>query len=177
MEQTYYLHINGIDPFLWRTVPTCLKGGAGQLPLRLRGGLAIDFLGHKLQRRAPLEPSKTLKVRMPASWRPPDGAAAPGGAGGASGSGAGGGGAEGDLGETPLRQMLRHAQELGVEPFWLAARWCPKGKRPEDPQPSAEEIEAASGHASRGSDDPAGLLVGVHRDFLMCLLFYPFMEE
>lgn len=48
--------------------------------------------------------------------------------------------------------------------------------RPEDPQADAASIRAASGRARPGGDEPAGLLGDVHRDFLLCSLFYPFRQ-
>jgi hypothetical protein len=46
---------------------------------------------------------------------------------------------------------------------------------PSDPQPTELEIQRASGR-ELAADEPAGMLEGVHRDFLLCVLFYPFKD-
>lgn len=236
MEETYYFHLHGVDNFIWRSLPPALRGASvphGDMPAILKGGLEIDFLGHKLRRRPTLQtPQQPLKVKLPAGVtvkppstpmptpqgsasgpggasgsgvgagpsgsrtggtpRPPSGGRggepsggqtpwtpAPGGAAGlGAGLGPGGDGVNGgcDVEECSLRQLLRVACDSGVQPFWLAARWTPKGMRPEDPQPTEAEILAASGRAVASGDEPAGLLEHVHKDFLMCLLFYPFKD-
>jgi hypothetical protein len=196
LGQTYYFHIYGVDPFLWESLPDALRGGRGEpRPPGLQGGLEIDFLGHRLRRGdalawpaaggghsegalqtphggAPRGGAAAVKV-APSAQKTPHPRPAPFTPRGAGGSG--GGGAPSELGDCALRQLLQRAAELQVKPFWLAARWTPRGMQPEQDQPPPEEMRGA-GRGPLGMHDPAGMLERAHRDFLLCVLFYPYKD-
>jgi hypothetical protein len=140
-----------MDPFLWNSLPAIFKptpsaAADGQaLPPGLRGGLEIEFFGHRLRRGAqpalppamaygaapPVTPGVGpggMKIKLPQSMqRQPS---AGGGAGGGAPFGDGGAvppgtpmalpasGSDPDIGEPPVRQFIRKASEMGVRPCW-----------------------------------------------------------
>jgi hypothetical protein len=197
LAQTYYFHVNGVDRFLWESLPKELGGGPGvELPPGLRGGLEVDFLGHCLRRRAAAFASQPLRsssgglprIKLsdsvqktphprPTPFTPPPG----GGSGGAGPSSGDGGDVGGEscgapgIDDCALRQLLRRSAELGVVPLWLAARWSPKGMAPTDDQPAPEAMRGAL-RGKMGQHDPAGMLERAHRDLLLCVMFYPFKD-
>lgn len=62
--------------------------------------------------------------------------------------------------------------EAGPKPFWLPIRWVDtEGGLGVDDVP--RNVTTSEAFAKSGGSDPAGRLRGVHRDFLLCLLYFP----
>jgi hypothetical protein len=73
--------------------------------------------------------------------------------------------------------MLRAFSQLqeAPKPFWLPIRWVDTkgGLKVDDVPSNVTTTEAFANSSSRGGSDPAGRLRTVHRDFLLCLLYFP----
>jgi hypothetical protein len=73
--------------------------------------------------------------------------------------------------DTFLQLSRQHGQQGGrpkLMPFWLPIRWVEHGMRVEEVPTHAVGRDDSSG--------PAGKLKGVHRDFLLLLMYYPYKD-